>query len=54
MNPIIAMICFASDRGRNVIESRNTASKLPRWLDTDTSINICEVILDLWIIKAKN
>jgi len=32
VNPIITTICFASDRGRNVIQSRSTASKFPRRL----------------------
>ena len=48
INPIITMIRFAPDRGRNVIESRSTASKFPRCLHIRNIYSICRSSICKW------
>jgi hypothetical protein len=48
MNPIKTMICFASDRGRNVIESCVIASEFSRCLHSRNVYSICRPALCEW------
>ena len=48
MNPIITMIRFASDRGRDMIQSRSTACKFPRCLHIRNVYSICRSATWKW------